>query len=108
MQSELTQSRPYEGYANRTSRLIRRWRDSLWQALTLPMFAFIGIPIAAIFLGLTPETIWRSLQTPQAIQAIRLSALTSFITVSVSVILGTPVAICSTANAPVFNICWIH
>lgn len=92
MQSELTQSRPYEGYTNRTSRLIRRWRDSLWQALTLPMFAFIGIPIAAIFLGLTPETIWRSLQTSQALQAIRLSALTSFITVGVSVILGTPVA----------------
>lgn len=89
---ELTQSQPRYGSVPQTSRLIRRWRESLWQMLTIPLLAFIAIPIVAIFLGLTPEAIWRSLQTPQAVQAIRLSALTSLITVGVSVAFGTPVA----------------
>lgn len=89
---ELTQSQPRYGSVPQTSRLIRRWRQSLWQMLTIPLLAFIAIPIVAIFLGLTPEAIWRSLQTPQAVQAIRLSALTSLITVGVSVVFGTPVA----------------
>ncbi len=89
---ELIQTKPRYREARRAARLLRRWRESLWQMLTIPMLAFIAIPIAAIFLGLTPEIIWRSLQTPQAVQAIRLSALTSLITVGMSVIFGTPLA----------------
>ncbi len=89
---ELIQTKPRYREARRAARLLRRWRESLWQMLTIPMLAFIAIPIVAIFLGLTPEIIWRSLQTPQAVQAIRLSALTSLITVGMSVIFGTPLA----------------
>lgn len=89
---ELIQTKPRYREARRAARLLRRWRESLWQMLTIPMLAFIAIPVVAIFLGLTPEIIWRSLQTPQAVQAIRLSALTSLITVGMSVIFGTPLA----------------
>lgn len=89
---ELTQSKNRFVTIPPQARRIRRWRESIWQLLTLPMLAFVVIPITAILLGLTPEAIWFSLQTPHAVQAIRLSVLTSLSAVGVSIIFGTPVA----------------
>jgi molybdate transport system permease protein len=69
-----------------------RLRYGLWQVSTLPLLLFITLPVLAIFLRLTPEDFLSGLNESQALQAIRLSFVTSFTTVIVTLIFGTPVA----------------
>jgi len=69
-----------------------RRRYGFWQISTLPLLLFITLPILAIFLRLTPEEFLSGLNQTQALQAIRLSFVTSFTTVIVTWIFGTPVA----------------
>ena len=68
-------------------------RENAWQLLSLPFILFVCIPLIAIFLRITPANLWATLQEEQAQQAIRISLTTSFATVLVSVIFGTPVAL---------------
>lgn len=71
-------------------RLLRK--DGLWKLSALPLFLFILIPLAALFLRANPADIWSHLQMQQVRQAIQLSLLTSTLTVALTVVFGTPVA----------------
>jgi len=74
----------------RKRRLLRK--DGLWKLTALPLFLFILIPLAALFLRANPADIWSHLQMQQVQQAIQLSLVTSTFTVVLTVIFGTPVA----------------
>jgi molybdate transport system permease protein len=82
-----------EGKAGRSRK--RRPRGDLlgrtWKLFTLPLLAFIALPVLALFLRLTPESFF-TLQEQQVVQAVRLSLVTSLTTVLITLILGTPVA----------------
>jgi molybdate transport system permease protein len=68
------------------------WMGRAWQILAFPLIFFIVLPILAIFFRLSPAEILSSLQQEQALDAIRLSAATSTVTVVVTLLFGTPVA----------------
>lgn len=55
--------------------------------------AFLALPIIAIFLKVLPqEGIWETLHQPIVTEALRLSALTSFCSLLLAILLGTPIA----------------
>lgn len=64
----------------------------MWLLLSLPFLLFISVPILALFFRLTPVEFLRGLDLAQVQQAVRLSLLTSTITVLLTVLFGTPVA----------------
>ncbi len=76
----------------RPRRSFRSWYEQAWKLLTLPLILFFLLPVAAIFLRLTPDAILKSLQSEVVQQAVRLSLFTSLCTVGVTVVLGTPLA----------------
>jgi len=53
---------------------------------------FICLPLLAIFLRVSPGTLWEQLQSPVAIDALRISIKTSLIALTFIVVFGTPVA----------------
>jgi molybdate transport system permease protein len=69
-----------------------KWRDNAWQLLAMPFLFFLLFPILAIFLRLSWFDFWNTLQQDTTLQAIRLSLLTSFAAVLLTLLLGTPVA----------------
>ncbi len=56
------------------------------------LVAFIVVPLAALLLRLTPAELIASLQTPAALTALGLSALTTMISLAITLLLGTPLA----------------
>lgn len=64
----------------------------LWQMLSLPLFAFLAVPIAALFLRTSLSELIDNLNQPQVLQAIALSLSTTFGSTLVIVVAGTPVA----------------
>ena len=72
--------------------ILRRLRKSGWQVLAAPFLLFITLPLAALFLRLTPADISGSLRDAQVVQAVTLSLQTSLVTVLVTLLAGTPVA----------------
>ena len=64
----------------------------LIQLLSLPMLAFIILPLVALFLRTAPARLAANLQTPQVLLAIGLSLVTSLSATLITVILGTPLA----------------
>ncbi|KPL87417.1 ABC transporter permease [Levilinea saccharolytica] len=72
--------------------LLRRLRKSGWQLLAAPFLLFVILPLAALFLRLTPADIGESLREAQVVKAITLSLQTSLVTVLVTLLAGTPVA----------------
>ncbi len=64
----------------------------LIQLLSLPMLAFIVLPLAALLLRTAPARLAANLQAPQVLLAIGLSLVTSLTATLVTVILGTPLA----------------
>ena len=72
--------------------ILRRLRKSGWQVLAAPFLLFITLPLAALFLRLTPADIGESLREAQVVKAITLSLQTSLVTVLVTLLAGTPVA----------------
>jgi len=72
--------------------ILRRLRKSGWQVLAAPFLLFITLPLAALFLRLTPADISGSLNEAQVVKAITLSLQTSLVTVVVTLLAGTPVA----------------
>ena len=60
--------------------------------LVLPMVSFILIPIAALFLRLSPGELWAALQLEIAQKAILLSLFTSVCSVAITILFGTPMA----------------
>ena len=72
--------------------VLRRLRKSGWQLLAAPFLLFVILPLAALFLRLTPADIGGSLREAQVVKAITLSLQTSLVTVLVTLLAGTPVA----------------
>jgi molybdate transport system permease protein len=68
------------------------WGREPWWLLSVPLLAFLALPLMAIFLRISPVQIWENLQSPQVYQAIRISLVTAGITTLVSIFFGTPVA----------------
>lgn len=62
-------------------------------ALSLPMLAFISLPLLALLLRVSPAQLIENLQKPVVIQAIVLSLLTSLTATLVTILLGTPLAL---------------
>jgi molybdate transport system permease protein len=75
--------------------LRRRRFDSAKLAVAIPaalFAAFILAPIAALFVRSTPGEFFAALQQPDVQQALRLSALTTTITLACAIAFGTPIA----------------
>ncbi len=68
-----------------------RWRDPWW-LLSLPLLLFLGLPLVAMFLRTPPAQLLTNLGEAQVLQAISLSMFTTFITLTVTLVFGTPVA----------------
>lgn len=56
------------------------------------LVAFIVIPLAGLFFHLTPADFVGALQTPAALQALGLSAITTLVSLAITILLGTPLA----------------
>jgi molybdate transport system permease protein len=69
-----------------------RWPAETWRLLSLPLLAFLALPLLAIFLRLPPSDLVASLQSPQVLQAVGLSMGTSLATTVVALCFGLPVA----------------
>jgi molybdate transport system permease protein len=63
-----------------------------WWLLSLPLLAFLALPIIAIVLRTPPVQLIANLQETQVIQAVGLSMLTTSISLLITIIFGTPVA----------------
>jgi molybdate transport system permease protein len=68
-----------------------RLRDPWW-LLSLPLLFFLALPLVALFLNTPPGQLLANLNKAQVIQAISLSMLTTFITLAITAVFGTPVA----------------
>ncbi len=86
--SELIFSRP----RNEASKPGRRWMfDRVW-LLSLPMLAFLALPLLALVLRIPPMSLLDTLGEPGVRQAIGISLQTSLITVALTVFFGSPLA----------------
>lgn len=63
-----------------------------WQLLTLPMLLFILLPLVALFTRTSPREIVSTLNVKQVQQAVSLSLVTSLVTVTITLMFGTPLA----------------
>lgn len=63
-----------------------------WWLLSLPLLIFLILPIFAIFLRTPPAQLIANLRETPVIQAVGLSMFTTCITLTITVIFGTPVA----------------
>jgi molybdate transport system permease protein len=64
----------------------------LWQVLSFPLFAFLTLPLLALFLRTSPAQLIKDLNQAQVLQAIGLSMATTMASTLIIVLLGTPVA----------------
>lgn len=87
-QSALPWTQPQRSRPVTTTKLAPR----LWQLLSLPLLLFLTLPLIALFVRTPSESLLSNLTSPQVIQAVSLSMLTTLVTVGATVILGTPVA----------------
>jgi molybdate transport system permease protein len=74
----------------RTSWVARRKTTILW-VLSLPLIAFLLVPLVALLLRLAPAALLAHLFQPQVAQAIALSMATTSITLLITLLVGTPV-----------------
>lgn len=68
------------------------WPARTWQIWSLPFVLFLLIPLVAIVLRVSPADFLTNLNRAQVYQAVRLSLVTSLVTVAASILFGTPVA----------------
>ncbi len=64
----------------------------LWRLLSLPMLAFLLIPLAALLLRASPERLLENLQQPQVLQAVQVSLGTTLAATLLIILFGTPLA----------------
>lgn len=55
-------------------------------------FLFLGIPLVALIIREPPALLWNSIRQPEAIQALQLSLVTTFVSILLTVLFGLPVA----------------
>src|SRR6516164_2283516 len=74
----------------------KRW--SSWLARILvgilagSFFLFLGIPLAALIIREPPALLWNLIKQPEVLQALRLSIVTTFVSLFLTVLFGLPVA----------------
>jgi molybdate transport system permease protein len=64
----------------------------LWRLLSLPMLAFLLIPLLALLLRASPARLLDNLQQPQVLQAVRVSLGTTLAATLLIILFGTPLA----------------
>jgi len=64
----------------------------LWWIMSVPLFIFLLLPLAALLFSTSPLDLITSLNQPFIIQAVAISLMTTFCSTLVIIILGTPVA----------------
>jgi molybdate transport system permease protein len=69
----------------------RRLRD-FWWPLSLPLLAFLALPLIALLARSSLGQLWLNLNQPVVYQAISLSLFTSTMATAVTIVLGTPLA----------------
>jgi molybdate transport system permease protein len=69
-----------------------RWSFDAWRLLSLPLLAFLILPLAALFLRASPARLGANLANPQVLQAVAISLQTSLLATGLTVLVGTPVA----------------
>lgn len=62
------------------------------QLLSLPLLLFFVLPLIALFLRATPAELLDNLRSPQALQAIGISVISSLVATILAILFGTPVA----------------
>jgi molybdate transport system permease protein len=73
-------------------KIIRGLQQPLFAIAVAITLSFIFLPMIAVFLDMTPKEIWTQLQTPLAHQALKLSVYTTFISLALILLFGTPLA----------------
>jgi molybdate transport system permease protein len=63
-----------------------------WWLLSLPLLAFLLIPLVALFVRVEPGRLLQNLGSEQAVQAIQLSLRTTLISTLLTIVFGTPIA----------------
>ncbi len=71
----------------------RSWYSYRWQLLTLPMLAFITLPLAALLLSTSPAELISHLRQPVVLQAIFVSLRTTIVATAIIVVFGTPLSL---------------
>lgn len=71
----------------------------LWVA-ALPLLALVYLPIAGLVGRTTPAELWDALHAPALSQALTLSALTTFVTLVVTIVCGSALAVLVVRTAP--------
>ncbi len=69
-----------------------RHRPEAWWALSLPLLAFLALPLLGLLLYSSPAELWANLARPEVRAAVGLSLRTSAWATLAAVLLGTPVA----------------
>jgi molybdate transport system permease protein len=64
----------------------------LWWIMSVPLFIFLLLPLAALLFSTSPIALITSVNQPFIIQAVAISLMTTFCSTLVIIILGTPVA----------------
>ena len=75
-----------------TRRRPARHRPEPWWALSLPLLAFLALPLLGLLLYSSPAELWANLARPEVRAAVGLSLRTSAWATLAAVLLGTPVA----------------
>jgi len=85
--------RPFNDGSPPASLPSRSWYSYRWQMLTLPMLAFILIPLLALAARVSPASLISHLKQPVVLQAIAVSLRTTLIATCLIILLGTPLAL---------------
>ena len=67
--------------------------EKLWTLFSWPYFLFIALPLLALFLQTNPSLFFRTLMSPIAVVAIKITLFTSAISTLLAILLGMPVAL---------------
>ena len=79
-------------FGNKATRRPVRHRPEPWWALSLPLLAFLALPLLGLLFYSSPEELWANLARPEVRTAVGLSLRTSTWATLAAVLLGTPVA----------------
>lgn len=71
---------------------LRPWFQERWRLLSLPLLAFIALPLLALILRASPGQIAQHINDPQVLAAARVSLQTTTVSVMLILILGTPIS----------------
>jgi molybdate transport system permease protein len=88
----MTSLAPARPHATRAARMPRGWFTALLACALALTLLFLGLPVVALFVDVTPADLLSSLGDSASLDALRLSLETSAIALALIVIVGTPAA----------------